>query len=215
MEFDLKNYFYFIFDFDGVIVESVDIKTEAFAQLYRPFGEEVVSRVVSHHLSHGGLSRFEKIRLYHKDFLDREISQVEIDELAEQFSKIVFEKVIRAPFVKGVVDFLKLLEIQGKKMFLLSATPEDEIKAIATARKITSYFQEMKGSPKSKQDNLGLLIKKHRIESEKAIYFGDSAQDLQAASFFGINFVPINYVEPDKGFRDFAGFMETTTKGRG
>ena len=39
-----------VFDFDGVIKESVDIKTKAFAKLYSKFGEKVLNNVLKHHL---------------------------------------------------------------------------------------------------------------------------------------------------------------------
>ena len=34
-----------IFDFDGVIAESVEVKTDAFANLYQPYGDNVVNKV--------------------------------------------------------------------------------------------------------------------------------------------------------------------------
>ena len=42
------------FDFDGVLVESVDVKTKAYARLFEEYGEGVVSRVVDYHLTNGG-----------------------------------------------------------------------------------------------------------------------------------------------------------------
>ena len=47
-----------IFDFDGVIVESLDIKTGAFKKLYEVFSEEIATKVVNHHLINGGISRY-------------------------------------------------------------------------------------------------------------------------------------------------------------
>ena len=54
-----------IFDFDGVIAQSVEVKTEAFADMYKEYGKAVVNKVVQHHEDNGGMSRFEKFRLYH------------------------------------------------------------------------------------------------------------------------------------------------------
>ena len=52
-----------ILDFDGVVLQSVDVKTRAFTELYAEHGPEVVAKVVAHHLVHGGVSRYEKFRL--------------------------------------------------------------------------------------------------------------------------------------------------------
>ena len=78
-----------IFDFDGVIAESVQVKTDAFAALYASYGADNVSKVVEHHEANGGMSRFEKIRLYHESFLNRTVTKEEITNLASQFSELV------------------------------------------------------------------------------------------------------------------------------
>ena len=60
----LKAIHAIVFDFDGVLAESVDIKTRAFALLFRDEGEEVVRKVIDFHLKNGGVSRFEKIKFF-------------------------------------------------------------------------------------------------------------------------------------------------------
>ncbi|MBK6632552.1 MAG: hypothetical protein IPG33_16790 [Betaproteobacteria bacterium] len=57
-----------VFDFDGVLAESVDVKTRAFASLYETYGADVVKQVVAWHLAHGGVSRYEKFRHFHQAF---------------------------------------------------------------------------------------------------------------------------------------------------
>ena len=70
-----------IFDFDGVIAESVNVKTQAFKKIYQQYGNEVVSEVIKHHLSNGGISRFEKFKLYHKKFLGKQLSEEQLVKL--------------------------------------------------------------------------------------------------------------------------------------
>ena len=38
-----------IYDFDGVICDSVHIKSEAFVEPYTPFGDEIASAVKEYH----------------------------------------------------------------------------------------------------------------------------------------------------------------------
>ena len=59
-----------IFDFDGVILDSNDVKTEAFYEMYIQYGESIAKKVVNHHKKNGGISRFQKFKLYHKKFLN-------------------------------------------------------------------------------------------------------------------------------------------------
>ena len=48
-------------DFDGVIKDSVLVKSKGYEKLFLPFGKEVVDRVNQHHENNGGVSRYEKI----------------------------------------------------------------------------------------------------------------------------------------------------------
>ena len=51
-----------IFDFDGVICESVNVKTIAFKKLFADYPEHQ-DRIVEYHLVNGGISRYEKLRI--------------------------------------------------------------------------------------------------------------------------------------------------------
>ena len=53
-----------IFDFDGVILESMDVKTEAFKKLYQPFGSSISNKVVENHLANWGISRYSVVSPY-------------------------------------------------------------------------------------------------------------------------------------------------------
>ena len=64
----VKKKKFIVFDFDGVVLDSVEIKTNAFAEIYSEYGSEIVSKVVEYHKRNGGLSRFEKFKYYHKFF---------------------------------------------------------------------------------------------------------------------------------------------------
>ena len=69
-----------IFDFDGVIAESVQVKTDAFVELYKQYGSNILEKVIKHHEGNGGMSRFEKIKFYHESFLNKTITDGKISE---------------------------------------------------------------------------------------------------------------------------------------
>ncbi|MDD5437468.1 MAG: HAD hydrolase-like protein, partial [Candidatus Omnitrophica bacterium] len=78
-----------IFDFDGVLVESVDLKTGAFAKLFAAEGEDVVRKVVEYHLGNTGVSRFDKFRYIYKNILNRELSEEKFADLGRDFADLV------------------------------------------------------------------------------------------------------------------------------
>ena len=88
------NYDNIIFDFDGVIAESNEVKTNAFYELYQRYGAEIAKKVVNHHMMNEGLSRFEKFKHYHKNFLNKNISNSELKSMSIEFSNFVVKKVI-------------------------------------------------------------------------------------------------------------------------
>ena len=80
-----------IFDFDGVLAESVHIKTHAFYKLYEKYGNEIAEKVVKHHKANGGMSRFDKFPYYHKTFLNIELTNEDIEILSNNFSNMVIK----------------------------------------------------------------------------------------------------------------------------
>jgi beta-phosphoglucomutase-like phosphatase (HAD superfamily) len=83
-----------IFDFDGVIVESVDIKTKSFKKLFEPYGKEIVKKVIEHHLKNTGVSRFEKFNYIYKNILNRKLTKDKFDSLCKKFSDLVVDEVV-------------------------------------------------------------------------------------------------------------------------
>jgi len=125
----------------------------------------------------------------------------------KKFSEIVYNEVLKAPFIEGVLDFLDICDREGKNMFVISATPKKEIERIVKARGIDRYFREVVGSPPTKDENLTYLIKQYDIDPLKAVYFGDSPNDLEVAQKHLISFIPINYFDGSWGFKNFIEFM--------
>ena len=80
-----------IFDFDGVIADSVDIKTKAFGELFEEEGGDIAGRVVDYHLKNTGVSRYDKFRYIYKNMLKRELSDEKFRELCSRFEALVAE----------------------------------------------------------------------------------------------------------------------------
>ena len=185
---DFEGYKAIIFDFDGVISESVEIKTEAFRDMYTLYGKEVSDKVVDHHLKNGGMSRFEKIPFYHRSFLGKDLSKSQIVDLSNKFSNLVIKKVAECPLVKGSLSLLSLL-YREKLLFISTGTPEKEINQILKKRKLNKYFIEILGSPSSKEDHIKTILRKYKLKKTDILFIGDAETDMKAAETFHINFI--------------------------
>ena len=83
------------FDCDGVLLDSVPVKTRAFARIAEPYGAEARDRFVMYHTVHGGVSRYKKFEWFYREVLGREITPEESAELGRRFAEYSLEEVRR------------------------------------------------------------------------------------------------------------------------
>jgi beta-phosphoglucomutase-like phosphatase (HAD superfamily) len=144
-----------ILDFDGVILESCDIKTWAFGELFKEH-PEYVDEIVEYHKKNGGVSRYKKFAYFYEELLKRPATDAEIEDLGERFSQLVFDEIKRCDPVPGAFEFLE--DFSNRIMlFVASGTPDDELKAIVKGRGLDRYFQGVYGTPDSETDYEGAI----------------------------------------------------------
>lgn len=174
-------------DFDGVIKDSVGAKSEAFEELFRPYGKGLAARVREHHEAHGGVSRFEKIPLY-LAWAGEQATEERIREFCDRFSALALQAVIDSPWVAGVREYLALNHPR-QYFVLVSATPQAEIEHILEVLGLAPWFREVHGAPKKKANALKEVLSRLQLTPERAIMVGDAETDLVAAQNNGVPFL--------------------------
>jgi len=176
-----------VLDFDGVILESVDIKTRAFRELFKNYPEHV-DDIAAYHLKNGGMSRFKKFAYIYSEILKKPLYEDEIKKLGESFSKIVLSELISCPYVKGAQEFLK--EYSNKtNLFIASGTPVDELRYITDKRNISQYFKGIYGTPLTKSEILKKIGLEFGFKNSDLIFIGDSINDYDGAKDAGVLFI--------------------------
>ena len=198
---NIKNIF---FDFDGVIAESVSAKTDAFAEMYLPYGKDIALKVIEYHKINGGVSRYEKFKYFHKEFLDEVIDKEKVNELANQFSNIVLDKVIKSDEVLGANYFIEKYHTKFK-FWIITGTPTTEIELICEKRKLKKFFIGLHGSPKNKRYWTEYLIKQHNLKRDEIIFLGDATTDMDAANYSKTHFALRENEENKELFKDYKG----------
>jgi len=186
----LKKIKAIIFDFDGVIADSVGIKTRAFAHLFRNHPKNVVDAVVKYHIENGGQSRYVKFKHYYENILKFEYSDEIGEKLAEEFSQFVFEEVVKCPYIKGAKEFIEARH-NDYMFFIVSGTPDDEIKLIVERKGLSSYFKEVCGTPKKKGEWVKELLEKYELLPAEAVFIGDALDDYKGAKTNGCFFIGV------------------------
>lgn len=176
-----------ILDFDGVILESVSVKTDAFRTMFSVFPEHV-DRIVQFHLDNGGMSRFDKFRNIYTNILHRDLSESDFNRLSSRFSDLVEVAVATAPFVDGAPEFLEKMS-RRCNLFIVSATPEEELVRIVNTRGIANFFSKVSGAPVKKTDNIRRILNENRIPTYNTVFIGDAVNDWDAAQKTGVRFI--------------------------
>tara|TARA_B110000008_G_C16768767_1_gene483739 strand:- start:11 stop:733 length:723 start_codon:yes stop_codon:yes gene_type:complete len=183
----LRSHNAVMWDFDGVIKDSVDIKTRAYQSLFMPYGSDIAKLVKEHHEANGGMSRFDKIPVY-LSFAGLDQSEQVIEDFCDRFSRLVMNGVIESPWVPGVKEYL--LESSTNQLFVIvTATPQAEIEIILDRLGISKCFRKVYGAPIKKELAISNAMKIFALSPSEVIMIGDSKSDLEAATRNSIPFL--------------------------
>lgn len=178
-----------IFDFDGVVVESGDIKTQAFADLYHAYGETVMAEVARYHKLNGGMSRYQKFHYFQQHLLAKPpLTPDEEQHLDRRFSELVVEAVIASETVPGAAELIRN-EAARIPLFIASGTPEVELNTIVMRRGLASYFTGVRGSPTPKHMLIADILSTHSFTPERVLMIGDALIDYQSAKHNNVAFL--------------------------
>jgi phosphoglycolate phosphatase-like HAD superfamily hydrolase len=176
-----------ILDFDGVIIESNDIKDSVFDEIFKRFPEHY-DNALQYHRTHISVSRFAKF-----DYLLEQLGKTgdaELKkELLENFSSVTLDKMKTVSFVKGAEDFLKAMQ-PHYPLYLASVTPIHDLEIILEHLQIRSYFKDVYGCPPwTKVDAVFDILSHENCSPQNAVLIGDSYGDQRTAKETGIHFI--------------------------
>lgn len=176
-----------VLDCDGVILETVGLKTDAFAASAAHLGPEAVRLLVDFHAAHGGVSRYEKYRHLWREFFKREITEDEMRDMVGRFLAAAADGLPKAPFVPGAREFIE--SWTGRlPLHVASGAPDEELKAILRIKGVDRHFVSIHGSPPAKADLLARIVAAEGIAPAETLMVGDSGTDLDAARLVGTLF---------------------------
>ncbi|TRZ52566.1 HAD family hydrolase [bacterium] len=179
-----------ILDFDGVVIESNDVKTEAFNHVFGRFPEHAEAMMKFHH-DHVSLSRFEKFK-HLLTLMGRNDDTVLKEDITKDFSMRILDRMATVPLVSGALEFLRIMTPK-MPVYLASVTPEEELSLILKQRELTHWFRGIYGCPPwTKPDAIQDVLSKEGLLPEQALLIGDSAGDQRAAQLCGVAFLARN-----------------------
>lgn len=184
---NMSEYDFFVFDCDGVILDSNSIKTDAFRRALPREPLADVEKLIEFHLSHGGVTRQKKFEYYFHEIKNNYDSRLMLEAL-DAFSMICSKHLRDADLVPGVENFLKKIKVP---VYVVTGGNEQEVKGIFEHKGLSRYFDSILGNPSSKDKNMSLLKSKKYFVGN-GLYFGDAKLDCELANKYGLDFVFIS-----------------------
>ncbi|MCS5489174.1 HAD family hydrolase [Algoriphagus limi] len=188
----LKKAKIIIWDFDGVILNSNGIRSEGFREVLQDYPEDQINHLLEFHEKNGGLSRFVKFEYFFSEIRKEKVNQKLIGQMVQNFSMIMKKRLLdRRLLFSDTLNFIEK-NYTNKVFYIASGSEEKELNYLCNQLGIDSYFNNIKGSPKSKIEIVKEIVENHKRDLNYTILIGDSINDFEAAlkndiSFFGFN----------------------------
>lgn len=178
-----------VFDFDGTLVDSNEIKRHAFLQFARrdPGGEQRMLRMVDEVTG----DRHAIVAAYLADRDGAPANEAALRAAVDAYSGIVDAAVTAAPEMPSASALLARLRRAEMRIVLSSATPHENLVAIVAGRGWTACFDHVAGSPPAKVDTLRELFAAQALSPDAVVVVGDGADDRASAAAVGCRFFPV------------------------
>jgi phosphoglycolate phosphatase-like HAD superfamily hydrolase len=176
-----------VFDFDGVILESANIKTEAFLELYADHPDKL-GEIRDYHIGQAGISRYVKFEHIQKNILGLPYTEADKRRASAEFERLTRERIFRCPEVPGAEKLLRGLSGRVKRI-VGSGTPQAELELIVSTRGMGDWFEELWGTPRGKADIIRDVMARYQLSPRDVLMVGDGMSDYQAAVETGTRFL--------------------------
>lgn len=199
---NFSKYKSILWDFDGVIMDSMSIRDKGFEVTLSEFPKEQVQQLLDFHRLNGGLSRYVKFRYFYEEILKEPITDEIVMLYASRFSEVMMELLIDEKLlIDDSLDFIKKYHKQVP-MHVVSGSDGIELNEICERLGIAKYFISIQGSPTPKNELVRKLIIDNSYNVNSIVLIGDSINDFEAADknqidFFGYRNLNLQNLSPN------------------
>jgi phosphoglycolate phosphatase-like HAD superfamily hydrolase len=182
----LTKYKTLLFDCDGVVLNSNEVKTSAFYNTALPYGVDAAQALVNYHVNQGGISRYKKFEWFIKNVVD-ESHVPDFEKLLNMYASEVRQGLLNCEVVNGLVQIRH--KFRDTNWMIVSGGDQKELREVFEKRELLKLFDGgIYGSPASKHDILSREISNGTIR-KPAVFFGDSKYDFEVAQEADIDFI--------------------------
>ncbi|SFC14247.1 haloacid dehalogenase superfamily, subfamily IA, variant 1 with third motif having Dx(3-4)D or Dx(3-4)E [Marinospirillum celere] len=196
----------FLFDCDGVLLNSNSVKTQAFYQATLPYGKDAAQAMVDYHTANGGISRYKKLAHFCDSISPQFPSTTlkpDLNSLLVNYAEKVREGLLACEVAEGLFELRELTA--GTPWMIVSGGDQAELREVFAKRGLDHLFDAgIFGSPDTKDEILARELASGNIK-KPALFLGDSKYDYEAATRAGLDFV---FVSQWSEVKDWQAWVE-------
>ena len=195
-----------VFDFDGTLVDSNEVKWSGFEHVFSEFSDHMAA-ISTYCRGSNHTIRGEKFRFVCEQILHVEYTPELERSLHERYAAYTTEGVARAPEIPGAADFVR--QVSDRPTALLSSTPHEILLEILRRKDWSSMFKTIRGAPVVKRDWLSGYRETIGCAARDILFFGDTDEDAASAREFGCEFVRVGRTGgPGLAIEDFTVLLK-------
>lgn len=186
---NLQPYRTLVFDCDGVVLDSNQLKTQAYYDTAISFGanKQQAEAIVEYHVRLGGISRYPKFRYFLQNILQQPVTDAAMQYLLERFASEIHKGLLSCEMADGLHELRDAT--RHARWMLLSGGDQTELRELFAERGIAELFDAgIFGSPDNKDQVLSRELANDNL-ALPALFLGDSRYDHEAATRAGLDFV--------------------------
>jgi HAD superfamily hydrolase (TIGR01549 family) len=187
---NFSKYKTILWDFDGVLMDSMPVRDRGFELVLHDYPAEHVRQLMVYHRQNGGLSRYVKFRYFFEEIRKEAITEEMMQDLTKKFSEIMrYHLTDTALLIDDSLAFVKRY-YSHYNMHIVSGSDGNELNYLCAELGISRYFKSIHGSPTPKTQLVKAVIEHTNIS--ECVLIGDSINDQEAAAANRIDFIGYN-----------------------
>ena len=184
-----EHYDVIIFDCDGVILDSNNMKITAMRAALKnaDYPANLTEQAIDAFLNNFGKSRQYHCRYFVETLLGLQGKKSsDLQKLIlTHYSQAVEDEYLNVAMTNDSLALLKSLK--NKSLYIASGSEEKQLIRVFKKRTLNHYFKGIFGSPETKSNNVNTIIQQH--PGSNVLFIGDALADYNAAMDNKINFM--------------------------
>lgn len=189
----LAEYPIVVFDLDGVIVDSNELKVDCVRAAFDDFPKELVDEFDVEFRHTFGRSRREHFAAFHRTSVERGLADEDFDAFyahyAGGYASLLAERYPQAPLCAHADRLISALSAPGILLYVATGTLTAEAVQVLERGGLLGSFYAVLGGEEPKAARLSEILARNGVDGSDVVLVGDSRQDVLAADEAGVDFL--------------------------